>query len=275
MPHDFAPFFADAAQYARIRAEAEFALSEISADIMALPTGARVLEIGCGTGYLLARLSLLRPDLSLSGLEPIGSGFASFEPTLDRIAAEFPSVSIHRVPIEEFQPGPGAMKFDYVFSLNVFEHLADWRKAVQQVAHLLAPKGKMLVLCPNYRVPYEPHFGIPVIGSPALTYRLFRNRIAHVEHVNNADGLWRSINFISVPALRRQCRELNLMAHFERGMLAKMLVRLTADPEFSARQARIAGFAQLFRKLGGVALVRAMPADLDPYMKAYIAHRAD
>ncbi|SDY41898.1 Cyclopropane fatty-acyl-phospholipid synthase [Jannaschia faecimaris] len=265
--------FSDPVLLSRIQAEADFALSEISDHIDALPAGARVLEIGCGTGFLLARLLELRPDLQLVGLEPIGGGFASFEQTLDRITTAFPSLTIHRIPVEDFGSSPDVAAFDFVFSLNVFEHLQDWRRAVNRVAALLAPQGQMLVLCPNYLVPYEPHFGIPTLYSADLAKKVFARRIAQVEQVTNSAGLWESINFISVPAFRRHCRAMTLDVTFERGMLAKMLDRLGTDPEFAARQAGIAGIARLFRALGGIWLSRRLPPDLDPYMKAHVRLR--
>lgn len=270
MHPDTETLFTDPVERARIQTEAEFGLHEMEAAIMALPAGAHVLEIGCGTGYLLATLSSLRPDLSFTGLEPIGKGFAAFEATLTRIETAYPNLSIHRAGIEDFRLPKGAAPFDLVFSVNVFEHVQDWRRAVLAGADLLSPAGQMTILCPNYAVPYEPHFRIPVLLSASLTRRVFARHIEKVETEIGAQGLWTSLNFISVPAVRRHCRTHGLVVTFDTGVMARMLLRLDTDPEFARRQAAVAGVARLLRRSGAGWLLQRIPAAFSPYMKAVI-----
>jgi SAM-dependent methyltransferase len=263
-------YIEDAAVRARIRAEAEFGLREIRDEIDRLPAGARVLEIGCGTGCLLARLSILRPDLAFTGLEPIGKGFAKFEDAIGRVAAAHPSIRIHRTPIERFTPDPGARGFDLIFSVNVFEHLDDWRGTLARSVALLAPGGRILVLCPNYAFPYESHFGIPIIVGPGVTRRLFRRRIDHLERVLDASSLWDSLNFITVGAFRRECRAQGLEVAFDRQIMTRMLARLDTDAEFAARQGAMARIARVLARAGAGRLLEILPADLGPYMKAIV-----
>jgi len=264
--------FDDSAELARIRAEAAFGLRELSHEVDCLPKGGRVLEIGCGTGYLLTRLSARRPDLALTGLEPIGKGFAKFEATLANIESAFSNLTIHRLPIESFTLDDAEAGFDLIISVNVFEHLDDWRGAVDRALALLKPGGRMIILCPNYAIPYEPHFGIPIIFGPTFTRRLFDRRIRQVELQTDADGLWLSLNFISVPALRRHCSRNRVTLEFDRDVMARMLERLDTDAEFAARQATVAGVARLLRRIGlGRLLARLSPA-FSPYMKA-VLHR--
>ncbi|GMB81071.1 methyltransferase domain-containing protein [Shinella zoogloeoides] len=267
---DPADLFSDPVERSRISAEAAFGLNEIRDAFEALPVGARVLEVGCGTGFLLASLAGLRPDLSLFGLEPLGKGFAAFETTLARIEAAFGNLTIYRVGVEDFALPDGEEPFDMIFSINVFEHLDDWPRAVANTATLLAPGGRMIVLCPNYAVPYEPHFGIPIIGGPKWTRRLFARHIDKIEQKNNARGLWDSLNFITAPALRRECRRLGIDLAFDKGVMARMLMRLDSDAEFRNRQAAVTGVARLLRMFGVGALFQRLPAALSPYMKAIV-----
>lgn len=262
--------FADPIERARIRTEAEFGLRETKAMIMALPPKSKVLEVGCGTGYLLATLSCLRPDLAFTGLEPIGKGFAAFEGTLMRIENAYPNLTVHRAGIEDFRMAPDESPYDLIFSVNVLEHVQDWRKAVRVSAGLLSPAGQMVVLCPNYAVPYESHFRIPILLSPGFTRRIFAKHIERLEDETGARGLWDSLNFISVPEVRRHCKALGLEVAFDTGVMVRMLQRLDTDPEFARRQAVVAGFARFLRRMGTGWVLQRLPAAISPYMKAVI-----
>lgn len=264
-----ADLFTDPAERARITAEAQFGLTQIGPMLASLPSGSKVLEVGCGTGFLLACLATERPDLSFTGLEPIGPGFAAFAATLDRIKQAYHNISVHHDGIETFASDE---RFDLIFSVNVFEHVLDWRKATDTAMGLLKPGGQMVILCPNYAVPYEPHFRIPIIGTPALTRRIFSRTIDRIEQ--ESPGLWRSLNFISVPALRRHCRTRSHALRFDGSVLPDMLARLETDPEFAKRQAAIAGLARLLKRIGFFALLQRLPAATSPYMKAVLTCRS-
>ena len=55
--------------------EAAFGRQHVAPYLQTLPAGAHVLEVGCGSGLLLAQLSSEFPSLSFEGIEPLGPGF--------------------------------------------------------------------------------------------------------------------------------------------------------------------------------------------------------
>ncbi len=101
----------------------------------------RVLEVGCGLGYLsdaLRRERGLRPislDIAVS-LLGIGRGAGRLDRAVggSALALPFPS---HR--------------FDLVVSTECIEHTPDPRGAVREMARMLRPGGTLVLTCPNAR----------------------------------------------------------------------------------------------------------------------------
>lgn len=262
--------FDDKDQLARIRNEAVFGKREIATTLAALPDGAHVLEIGSGTGYLIATLAREYPNLNFEGVEPVGAGFQEFEEALSRLEEALPNLTIHRARIEDMTPSRMRANANFIFSVNVFEHLEDWRSGLDKAVELLAPSGHGIILCPNYAFPYESHFKVPVLGSANLTRRVFAKRIERIENDLQAEGLWSSINFITVPAVAAHARKQGFDVDFDKGILARMLARLDTDAEFAKRQSALAPIARLANKLGAGWLSARMPATLSPYLCAHI-----
>ena len=263
---DLGAYFSDQAQYQRLLAEAEFGFSEISPHLATLPANADVLEIGSGTGVLSAMIADAHPGFSLDAVEPLGSGFSAFEQAMEGIAGAHDALNLHRTTAEAFDPGE--TRYDLIFSVNVFEHLSDWRLAFRRLAKMLKPDGRMIILCPNYTVPYESHFGIPLVFGASLSRRLFARRIAHVERTANAAGLWESLNFITSTQLGRLAREEGVSLAFDRGIMDRMFSRLTRDREFAGRQGAIGMVARVVNTARISAIFSWLPVSFSPYMKA-------
>jgi ubiquinone/menaquinone biosynthesis C-methylase UbiE len=110
----------------------------------AIPPGSRVLEIGCGTGEILAAL---RPgfglgiDLSREMIRIARRKFAA-RPELHFLHAE----------AEELPLLPG--KFDWIIAPDVLEHLHDLRRAVRELGRIAAPGARVVVSWANPR--WEP-----------------------------------------------------------------------------------------------------------------------
>jgi len=220
-----------------------------------LAPGARVLEIGAGLGLTSAFLHLSGVDVT-----PLEPGEAGFILTRDVGAAAIEwlgagTLSWLRSPVASLS-GPAHGQFDLIFSVNVLEHIADLDAAFAAMAGVLAPGGVMVHSCPNYAVPYEPHYGMPLVP-------FFPRAMAWLRPSLWADPVWRSLNFVTFDQARRMAASAGLELAFASGTLAEALRRLEGDAVFRSRHggvvqwaARIAAWPPLQRA------VLAIPASL-------------
>jgi ubiquinone/menaquinone biosynthesis C-methylase UbiE len=100
----------------------------------------RILDVGCGTGYLLGRLAARAPQAEiLAGIDaaPAMIGVAS------RIAADDRLCFV--VGVAERLPWPTAT-FDLVVSTTSFDHWADQGEGLAECARVLAPGGCLVLV---------------------------------------------------------------------------------------------------------------------------------
>ncbi len=108
----------------------------------------RVLDAGCGTGGLLARLARQRPDLSLTGLE--------WESTAATRAAAKSNALIARGSVNAL-PFTDA-SFDAAISADVLCHRAvDPRIALGELARVIRPGGRLIVNMPAFAWLHSAH----------------------------------------------------------------------------------------------------------------------
>ncbi len=98
-------------------------------------SGKRVLEIGCGTGYILYKLQQLGADVV--GVEPGEHGISAGQK--------------YNIPvIRDFFPTPQITgRFDVIILNNVLEHVSDYRRFLQQTSGFLAESGRLIITVPN------------------------------------------------------------------------------------------------------------------------------
>jgi SAM-dependent methyltransferase len=232
-------------------AEARHALQTISPHLHGRH---RVLEVGAGLGVLAGFVASLGHDVT--ALEPGGIGFEQRQALTENPhgpGSWWPDLDFRNCKVEDLDPEQ-EKPFGLIYSVNVLEPVDQPDRALAAMAAVLSPDGIMVHECPNYHVPFEPHFGVPLLPfRPVLSASLLPSRITDT-------GLWRSLNFLTSSQVGRIAADLDMRAHFEPGLLAQSLERLDSDAEFRDRHRGIAAAAGTLRRLGLINLLARLPA---------------
>ena len=123
-----------------------------------LPRSARVLEVGCGTGGLLAAAA--RMGLEIEGSDIATRWLVVARRRLDDLGLAVPLVaaSADRLPYAD-------ASFDALVADSVVEHLDDAQAAFDEWARVLRPGGSLLVWSPNrYALTVDPHVRLWGLG---------------------------------------------------------------------------------------------------------------
>lgn len=218
-----------------------------------LMPGMRLLEVGAG--LCLFSLFLRREGFEITALEPALGGYSLFDILRRLILEQYPDpeLSVLTCPAGELDADVHG-RFDLVFSNNVVEHIPDWQGAFTAMLGVLAEGGVMLHACPNYSVPYEPHYGVPVLRRlSGLSRRLFLPAAADPE-------IWDSLNFLCHRQVRGYARRHGCMVRFEKGLIHRALARMQSDPLFRERhRGAVAGVADFLAASGLLSLLRFLP----------------
>ena len=221
-----------------------FGFSEISEVLKKNKNIVSVLEIGSGTGILLNELKTFFPHINFKGIDPNESGYHLYKEVYENLdKREF---NIENIEVEKFSTKEN---FDLIFSLNVFEHVRDWKKYIDQTNKLLKNSGLNFIFAPNYDFPYEPHFVIPIIINKKITKFFFNKKIkkSEMEDTGNEAGLWEGLNLIGGREVEKFLKRKSYSYFFDLSIKNRMLDRILNDKELKRRQG-IGGRLAIFAK---------------------------
>jgi SAM-dependent methyltransferase len=105
------------------------------------PQARNVLEIGCGTGYVLATLREALPQACFSGSEVSAVGLQYAARRLG------PAVGLLQL---DAQAIPFSEEFDLIAACDVLEHLDDDVKSLREIHRALKPGGGILLSVPQH-----------------------------------------------------------------------------------------------------------------------------
>ncbi|PKP91918.1 MAG: SAM-dependent methyltransferase [Alphaproteobacteria bacterium HGW-Alphaproteobacteria-16] len=120
-------------------------LAEYIARYVQPPKGARILEIGCGTGHNLPMLGAFG---TVDAIE--------IDPAARDVASKRLGREVGTAPLPELT-GVGEGQYDLIAVLDVVEHVADDVGALRGMAKRLKPGGKILITVPAHQWMWSAH----------------------------------------------------------------------------------------------------------------------
>lgn len=105
------------------------------------PGATNYLEIGCGSGYMLARVEQEFPDMQLSGSEVLSRGLAYSRKRVQR--AHLFQMDARRIPFDE--------EFDVIGAYDVIEHIAEDEAVLSEMHAALRADGGIVITVPQHK----------------------------------------------------------------------------------------------------------------------------
>ncbi|RJQ68732.1 MAG: methyltransferase domain-containing protein [Desulfobacteraceae bacterium] len=216
--------------------EAQFGRRYIAADLARLPERATVLEVGAGS--LLLSCQLVREGFEVTALEPVEGGFSHFERLRELVLETAETLGCVPCLLNQRAEELSIIdSFDYAFSINAMEHVSDVEGVIANIVASLRTTANYHFTCPNYLFPYEPHFNMPTLFSKTVTEKVFGEKIYNSSVVTDPSGVWKSLNWINVPQIKKIVNHLpGLSVNFNRMFLVSTMERVRSDVGFASRR---------------------------------------
>ncbi len=249
--------------------EVKFGYSEIKSFINADKVK-KILEIGSGPGMLISELKNLFPNIEMTGLEPSIRGYNRYKKIFSNLKEKSTNVNNLNLVNNDIKNFQTKEKYDLIFSVNVLEHVEDWIVYIENSKKLLSPKGKCVILCPNYDFPYESHYIIPIILNKNFTKFLFKNKITKHDKKHNLKDHWENINFVSKRKIKKYLLKNNYNFYFDEKIKDRLIERVSNDLELKRKQGIAGKLAVMSKKIYLDKLIFDFLKVPFPYMKLII-----
>ncbi len=132
---------------------AEEAMLKASCEHAELADGQRILELGCGWGSLTLWMAQAYPNARITGVSNSASQREHIEARARELGLDNVEILTRDVNVLELDE-----RFDRVVSVEMFEHVRNYRVLLNRIASWLKPHGKLFVhiFCHRYLVyPFE------------------------------------------------------------------------------------------------------------------------
>jgi len=231
-----------------------------------LNSQAEILEVG--GGILALAIQLTYEGFSVTTVEPVGEGFTGISFIMDvfmEIAKDENLVfDLIQSPIEECEFD---QKFDYIFSINVMEHLKNPYSVLLQMVSTLKSGGTYRFFCPNYDFPYEPHFGkwLFLRKNKAFYLRESRAKSKSIQ-LEETPGLLRSLNYITWDKVSKYSNLKGIKIKSKQNAFYNLLERAVNDEGLHARHGVLTSIIKLIHLFKFHYIAKIVPARYQPVM---------
>ena len=250
--------------------EAKFFKNIVAPDVANLTSGSYVIEVGSGIGLLSLHLASL--GFEVTAFEPQSSGFNQMNAMRSFISENWkpsaPQVEFREASLN--QTTQLEKLADYIFAINVIEHVHNFEELITHAVKAKTPEATMRIVCPNYSIPYEPHFNIPIIFTKRITKFIFGHKI-HNSKIPDSDEFWGDLSWPTQKKLKKILKSKGWNIEFSRDATHEYLNRAFSDSDFIVRKGRIIG--SLFKLTSVLAkIVRFVPHAYLPVIDCRISN---
>jgi 2-polyprenyl-3-methyl-5-hydroxy-6-metoxy-1,4-benzoquinol methylase len=250
--------------------EAVAARKLLESSLIELDSGAEILEVG--GGILALAIQLASEGFAVTTVEPIGKGFTGISFIMNVFSEIARKENLKFNLIEtSIEDCVFNHDFDFIFSINVMEHLNDPYAVLIQMNDALKLGGKYRFFCPNYDFPYEPHF------SKWLWRRRHNSFYLESSRANGLDldsveqkGLYDSLNFITLRKLKLFSCENEIQLLESNSALTNLINRALHDLNLQRRHKSLAIVLAILKKLGLLRAARLLSPNFQPIIDATI-----
>ena len=174
-PKGSAEYFA---YYDRLRERFESIAFSASLHAYAAFAGRRVLDIGCGNGYVLSRYAAAGAEVCGIDLTQAAVRLSTRRFVLSGLRGNFLMANAERLPFEN-------RSFDCVCSMGVLHHTPDTARAVAEARRVLRPDGTLIVMF-YHRNSFQYRVKFPLLR--AVAGKSIQQSVNEVDGTGNPKG---------------------------------------------------------------------------------------
>ena len=250
--------------------EARFFKNLVLTDVSKLSRGSYLIEVGSGIGLLSLHLASM--GFEVTAFEPQSSGFNQMNEMRSLISENW-NPPVPQVDFREVILGSETKldkMADYVFAINVIEHVHDYENLIAHAIKAKTQEATFRIVCPNYSIPYEPHFNIPIIFTKMFTKFIFGHKIRGSK-IPNSEEFWEDLSWPTQRGLKKTFKSNGWSFEFSRDGTDAYLNRVLADSDFIIRKGLLVG--SLFKIISRLSrVVRFIPYSMLPIIDCRITN---